>query len=217
MVAEHRFDIYSQKNLVRLTEQPTKDVLEAVTETPISDDGTFYKYYCKPNDFSSRKFYKWNGYEWEPYDSLYGIYVELTGTSVYSTVAISSAQALWSPVDTGALQDFDLTEYLPMAWWTLFIIPYVAFKFAIRNGDDGNLFADEFTQGFQQLQSNYNIPNTVVLATVAGKPAYANIVKENLHNLTVKVSTRAIFDDMRVGTGIQRIFGGFYDAGGWGV
>lgn len=221
MVSEHTFDISSQNNTVRLSNLPTAEVIYAVSTIPTSEDvpigpNDTYRYYCT-SEFSSRKFYKWNGTDWDAWDAIYGVYVLDGVITYYKTVPINSREALWGPVDTNALQDFDLTEYLPISWWTLFIIPYVSFKFAVRNGDDGNLFADEFTQGFQQLNTSYNIPNTVALKDVAGKEAYKSLVKENLDNLNKRVYVRAIFDDMRVNTGIQSVFGGFYQSGGWGV
>lgn len=218
MVAENTFNILEQDNLVRLTTVPTATEVNAVSELPKNTDPS-YVYYCASGDFSSRKFYKWNGHEWVAFDKLYGIYLDGTpnGASAYTLIPISSKQAVWAPVDVSRIQEFDLTEYLPMSWWTLFIIPYVCFKFSVRNGDSGELFVDEFTQGFQQLQSNYNVPNTVRVNTVAGKPAYKTVVKEHLNNLGALVPTRAIYEDMKVGTGIQSVFGGFYETGGWGI
>lgn len=220
MVDENTFDITEQENLIRLIAVPAgpTGVVEAVTEIPEGFSEPTFRYFCKPNDFSSRAFYKWNGYEWVQFDKIYGMYVDATGSdSAYTLVPISSTQAVWAPVDVKRIQEFDLTEYLPKSWWTLFIIPYVCFKFAVRNGDSGELFADEFTQGFQQLQSSYSVPNTVTVNSVAGKLAYKDIVKEHLHHLGARVATRAIFDNMRVGTGIHSVFGGFYETGGWGI
>jgi hypothetical protein len=216
MVSENTFNIYSQENLVRLTEAPTTLGSNASVSGLVGFEDIGYAYVCGPR-FSERKFYKYTGSEWIPFDNLYGIYVDGGKVNAYLAVPINTSLATWTPVPINDVKAFDLTEYLPMSWWTLFIIPYVCFKFSVRNGDSGELFVDEFTQGFQQLQSSYNVPNTVCVKDVAGRPAYSKIVEEHLNNLLAHVPTRAIFDNMRVGNGIQSVFGGFYETGGWGI
>lgn len=222
MRAEHTFKVTLDGNIVRLKELPTSNTtlphnIGAPTLAP-KEDTLFGVYVCS-DDFSNRKFYKWDGTSWAATDALYGIYVDNGGAlTTYVAVPITTAIAVWAPVEQSHVTDFDLAEYLPLDWWTLFIIPYVCFKFSVRNGDSGELFADEFTQGFQQLQSSYNVPNAVRLSAVAGKPAYAELVKQHLAQLgTTMVFTRAIYEDMRVGNGIASVYGGFYENGGWGV
>ena len=216
MVSDNTFSVYSRENLVRLHSAPT--TIPAVHPTDSLDqyasDG--YVYVCD-SDFSKRKFYKFTGTEWIPFDNLYGIDVHDNKANAYLAVPITTSFATWNPVPIDNVKAFDITEYLPMAWWTLFVIPYVCFKFSVRNGDSGELFVDEFTQGFQQLQSSYNVPNTVCVKDVAGLPAYSKAVEAHLNNLLAHVPTRAIFDSMRVGNGIQSVFGGFYETGGWGI
>lgn len=218
MREEHTFNVTEQDSLIRLTTLPSNSEVIAhytsFSDLPAEGTGA---YVCG-NAFSEKAFYKWDGAEWVLVDKLYGIYVDAEGAlRTYLAVPITKTVAVWVAVDDAHIEEFDLTEYLPIDWWTLFIIPYVCFKFSVRNGDSGDLFVDEFTQGFQQLQSSYNVPNTVQLCTVAGRPAYSKIVKNNLHNLLASVPTRAIYDSMKVGNGIQPVFGVFYETGGWGI
>lgn len=222
MVSEHTVTISEKGDIVRLVERPgSSSSLPHYTSVPDAKiDGVDHIYVCG-DKFFERKFYKWNGAAWVETSHLYALFVDY-GTSeivklAYSAVAISTTLAVWVPVDYENIEEFDLQTYLPMEWWTLFIIPYVSFKFAVRNGDDGALFSDEFTQGFQQLQTSYHIPNKVSLKDVAGHPAYLNLVKENIANLTIKVNTRAITKGMRVGASIHANYGGFYASGGWGI
>jgi hypothetical protein len=113
--------------------------------------------------------------------------------------------------------EVDLCEYMPLDWWILFVIPYVCFKFAVRNGDDGALYSTEFSEGLQQLQTCYDVPNFVVLSEVAGDPVYTEIVQANLDTLSVKIPTKAIKNSMRIGNAIAPVFGNLYDVGGWNI
>ena len=220
MRAEHTFEVTEQPGLVRLVARPTSsDTIPYYTSVDSlpSDPASQYAYVCS-TDFSNRKFYKHLGgtVGWVNVPSLYGIYLDANGSmDTYSAIAISTSVAVWTTVDRTHLTAFDLTDYMPMSWWVLFVIPYVCFKFAVRNGDSGELFADEFTQGYQQLQASYNVPNTVKLFEVAEKPAYADLVSENLHNLGTSVFTRAIYESMRVGNGISSTYSTLN--GGWGL
>lgn len=223
MVSEHTFTISERGDVVRLSERPGSSTSVPSASTKPTDaptNGVNYIYVCGDR-FSERKFYKWNGTEWVESHHLYAIFVDYSAANIakqaYNAVPISKELAIWVPVDYENLEEFDFQIYLPTEWWTLFIIPYVCFKFAVRNGDDGRLFSDEFTQGFQQLQTSYHVPSNVRLSAVAGHPAYHDLVKKNIANLTLRVKTRAITKDMRVGNSIQATYGGFYEAGGWGI
>lgn len=223
MRSEHTFDITEQENIVRLTERPDNVTIIPYYDTDLPANGPESgkgegAYVCN-GSFSDRAFYRWDGAKWNRVDKLYGIFFNDDDWSLrtYIAVPITTTVAVWTPVDRTHIEEFDLTDYLPVDWWTLFVIPYVCFKFSVRNGDSGELFADEFTQGYQQLQSSYHVPNVVVLTTVAGKPAYTEIVKQNINNLNIPVFTRAIYESMRVGNGIPSIYGGFYEAGDWRI
>lgn len=217
MVSDNTFNIYSKENLVRLGPAVPANIVSIPSVEELDAHVDVGHAYVCDRDFSKRKFYKYTGTEWIPFDKLYGISVDRDKTTAYLAVPITMYYATWVPIPVDNVEAFDLTEYLPMSWWTLFVIPYVCFKFSVRNGDSGELFVDEFTQGFQQLQSSYDVPNTVCVKDVAGLPAYSKVVEAHLNNMLAHVPTRAIFDSMRVGTGIQSVFGGFYETGGWGI
>lgn len=221
MRSDHTFNVTEQESLVRLnTYAELTDLLPhfyTVEELKVYGKNYQYAYVCD-NYRLNRKFYKRNVDKWEEVDALYGIYLSPEGDfSTYNAVTTAIDAAHWVPVENTHVTEFDLTDYMPIDWWILFVIPYVCFKFSVRNGDSGELFVDEYIQGYQQLQSSYNVPNTVVLSSVAGRPAYKSLVEQNLANLNTAVFTRAISEDMRVGNGIASVYGGFYETGGWGI
>ena len=135
-------------------------------------------------------------------------------------VGIKPLSAIVQEHAHNSIEDYssvNLTDYFPIDVINLYLIPYVCFKFTVRNGGDGSIFVDEFTQGFQQIQTSYDIPNFVVLSEQAGKLAYAADVEENLSNLNIKIPTRAIYDSMKIGDSFMPTYGGMYDNGGWGI
>lgn len=220
MVHDNTVDISLQNNTILLTTRPTNAVripyVSTVPTEPPNSEQPNYVYYSANASMLDRKFYVWNGSEWKPYDTLYGILFEGAQKTAYVAAPIGIA-AYWVETPVQRMLDFDLYTYMTADWWTLFVIPYVCFKFAVRNGDDGSLYSDEFTQGMQQLQTCYDVPNLVALKDVAGVPAYTKIVKNNLNDLNKKIPTKAITEDMRVGNAIQACFGNMFDTGGWGI
>ena len=155
----------------------------------------------------------------EYYDELYGVYNDYNSPPIlYQAVVVSDDLVLWYIPNTKDIKDFDLENYLPRDWIYLYFIPYVCFKYAVRDGDTGALFADEFTQGFQQLRNAYNIPHTVILKNVCHLFAYNKLAKENIDNLYIKVPTRAITEEMKVPDSMKAVWGNnFYSNGGWGL
>jgi hypothetical protein len=151
---------------------------------------------------------------WTKVSEAYG--VKNGDATAYRAVVIDG-MAVWSAVPYETVKEFDVTEYLPSDWIILFIIPYVCFKYAVRNGDSGALFSDEFTQGFQQLQTSYDVPNSVTLSKVAHLPAYKSLVLKNISNLSINVYTRCITEDMKVPNGIGKTYHIAVDTGGWGL
>lgn len=155
-------------------------------------------------------------------DQLFGVYAYFDENSeskevvreIYQTIIIGD-NAYWSAYGIMPTREVDLLEILPYDFITLFLIPYICFKYTVRDGDSGALYAEEFSNGFQQLQKSYDIPSFVVLSTQAGKPAYKEDVENNLDNLNIKVPTRAIYESMRVDKTFIATYGGIYDTGGW--
>lgn len=217
MLDEHTFNITEHENVIRLTTLPGASdcVTHYQTEDELPTDGSVKAaYVCK--QFGNRAFYVFDG-SWRKVDKLYAIYVNGSAYDAFVAVPLSSTMAVWAPTNVKTVTEFDLVEYMPLDWWILFMIPYVCFKFAVRNGDSGELFRDEFTQGFQQLQTSYTVPNTVKLYTVAGRSAYKNDVESYASNLNTDVPTRAIYSYMRLKDSTMPIYGGFYETGGWGL
>jgi hypothetical protein len=159
--------------------------------------------------------------------TLYGVYAEYydnpeTGVKeiskqLYQTLIIGG-YAYWQAYEFVPDVEVNLTDYLAYDWIVLFLIPYVCFKFSVRNGDSGALYAEEFQQGFQQLNKSYEVPSFSILSEQAGKKAYQQDVEENLSNLKIYIPTRAIYEDMKVSRVIQAKYGGsMYDPGGWDI
>ena len=152
---------------------------------------------------------------------LYGIYATFDNDTkqpirqMYRTVKVGGA-IFWSPYEYVPEREINLADYLSTDWIILFLIPYVCFKYAVRNGDSGALYSEEFQQGFQQLQNSYDVPSFVNLVEYAGKPAYTEDVKNHIDNLKIQIPTRAIYDDMKTSRTIRAEYGGMYDRGGWG-
>jgi hypothetical protein len=220
MVLNNTVDASLQQNTVLLSTRPTTSnsiphTDTVPTEAPAESDPK-QLYYTKDATMLDRAFYTWTGTEWRKHDTLYGVVFEGAKKYTYSTTPIGLT-AYWVEVPNTHRIEFDLCEHMTMDWWTLFVIPYVCFKFAVRNGDGGELYQTEFTQGLQQLQTCYDVPNFVILSDVAGIPAYTEIVKQNLSNLSVKIPTRAITDSMRIGNAVHAVFGNLFDTGGWGI
>lgn len=218
MRLENTFKIAEGPNTILVNPSPLETKLpilvvdKAPTETP--DSLTWpIAYYRAPSPLN-RKFYIYKNGACTPVNKAYG--VDRLGRC-FETIALDG-YAVWREVQPEHVTEFSLTDYLTTDWIILFLIPYVCFKFAVRNGDNGALFSDEFTQGFQQLQTSYNVPNNVALNTVAHRPAYKHLVEANLHNLSRVVQVRAIYDDMKVPNGIHTVHGeGIFDNGGWGL
>ena len=152
---------------------------------------------------------------------VYGIYIYVdsetnsTVKEMYQTIMLGN-YAYWTYFEKTPDRDLNLTDYMPYDWVVLFLIPYVCFKYAIRDGDSGASYAEDLSNGFQQLRNAYSVPSTVCLSKMSGKKAYAKDVLENLPNLNISVPTRAIYEDMRTPQVISAEYESFYDKGGWG-
>lgn len=134
---------------------------------------------------------------------------------MYQTVILGGG-AYWYTFETSPELRIDLTEYMPYDWIVLFLIPYICFRYAVRDGDSGAMYAEDFGNGFQQLRNSYDIPTTVLLSQQAGKLAYYQDTLDSLPNLNIQVPTRAIYENMKVSRAIAAQHGSVYDRGGWG-
>ena len=138
------------------------------------------------------------------------------GQSLYRTVTLTD-NAYWTPYEYVPEREFNILDYMPYDWVVLFLIPYVCFKYSVRDGSSGALFSDDFQQGFQQLRNSYDIPCFVNLQEQAGLKAYQEDVKARLPKLDIIIPTRAIYDSMKVSSVILAENGGLFDKGGWGL
>lgn len=220
MIDENRINIQELSNLTFIRTLPTgtdKDI-------PVSDPSGFKdisKVYFNPEDY---KVYKYDtvSANWVGFDKMYGLYISSSGQrTLYETVTIFGiAAAVWAVVEESGVSNLDLNTYLPTDWIILFIIPYVCAKLAVRDGVVGDVYNEEYIQGFQQIQTSYDVPNFVKLADVAHLPAYSPVVESNLNNtvnLLSRIPTRAVYDTMKRGDAIKPQYGGFYTTGGWGL
>lgn len=207
----HKADIYKAGNIVAISES------EATANIPTKETEGLNYYY----DPTTRRFGIRKGNDFEFYSSIYAYVPNNTSLEVktYKAVYFSEDNVYWGVYDADPVNTLDLTEWLPVDVIILFVIPYVCNKFAIRDGGSGSIFREEFVQGFQQIQTSYDIPNFVRLTNVAGRKAYNEDVEFHIKNMQffdVTVPTRAIYDDMKIGNAVHPNYGGMYDGGGWG-
>jgi len=211
---EHRLNIVSIPNVVYLSAALASSKLPNITDVSEIPSGSSEVYY----NTSDAKFYKLSSVgEPEGYATVFGIYIDSSyNRQVLQTSHLASGEAMWVPYNDDVCTSANLCEILPTDWIIMFLIPYVCFKFSVRDGSSGALYNEEYVQGFQQLQTSYDIPNSVLLSKVAHLPAYTRIAKDNLDNLQIHVPTRAIYDSMKIGNAVQPEYGTFY-SGGWGL
>lgn len=164
-----------------------------------------YTFYVKESD------------TWNSYDNVYAVYNNSTDIKRYIAVYIGSGIALWSTYSEDILNQIDIIDYMPYDWIVLFFIPYICFKYSVRSGEDSNLYYDEFTQGIQQLQLAYDIPEYLPINKVAGNPIYTEDIKKALNNFGYKIPVRAVTEDMKTPVVHLATYGGFNDRGGWDI
>lgn len=150
------------------------------------------------------------------HNMLYGIVYAYDDIKIYQSY-LSGTTVLWVTAYLD-VKDVEFETYLPEDWVILWLIPYVCFKYSVRDGGASQVFADEITQGFQQLQDTYNVPTTVTLAAVADKLAYYELVQEYKDTtLLVAVRTRAIYENYKHERSPNAIYGSVFDRGGFGI
>lgn len=152
------------------------------------------------------------------YNELYGVVLNNGVPNYYKAARVWGSEAYaWFTDSFGSILECDLENYFTPDWIKLFLIPYVCFKYSVRDGDTGRLFNEEFSQGFQQLRKSYNVPFNVKLSKVAGLEAYRVDVENNLPNLNIMCPTRAITESMRNPQNVNASYRDFYDVGGFGI
>lgn len=197
-------------NKIILTSDPSlTDFQISVTESPESEVQCYYN----PN---TKKFYIYNPYthDYSEHNVIKALYITSEKMYLYQSISYGNTAA-WAEIPSDPTYECDLEDYLPNDWVLLWLIPYVCYKYTVRDGGTAQTFAEELTQGHQQLQETYDVPDKVLLYKYADKAAYTAIVENNLPNLNIFVKTRAIFEDMKHPRGVNAIYNGFYDRGGF--
>lgn len=215
MIRDQKLNIRELPNLTLISSEPTGSLTDIPAATPDGFADTSKVYYNTDDD----KLYKYNtsSKQWVGYDKMYGIYADSSHMRTYETTSLISMHgAIWTVFDEKRLNDFDLNIYLPTDWIILFVIPYVCFKAATRDGGSGLLYNEEYVQGFQQIQTSYDVPNFVELRKVAHLPAYTAAVKVHMDTLDTVIPTRAVYEDMKIGNAILPQYHDFNSRGGWG-
>lgn len=147
-------------------------------------------------------------------DNFKGVYFRDHIKEFWAPMLIGNS-AFWKESEYAYSDNYNLNKHLPNDWIMLWLIPYVCFKYTVRDGGTAQTFAEELTQGFQQLQDTYDVPSKIILATVANEEAYKDLVLQNLPNLNIYVRVVAIYENMKHDRGILPIFGSMYDRGGF--
>ena len=201
-------DLFQSKdNIVLLEDKPQSN-----TEIPSKDLGAGEPYYY---DKSKKMYGVLKGTQYVYFPNIVGIYNDYAnGPCIYESFAYSEDLHVWYSSLLNGPTDFDLNEYLPDDWVLLFLIPYICFKYAVKDGDTGALFNDEFSEGYKQLRNSYTIPVKVNLKSCAHHLAYKEDVKNNIDNLDINVPTKAIFDTYSIRNGIPASYESVYE-GGW--
>lgn len=212
IISENYFKTSELKNLIVLGDAPTEsDVIPSLAEDPeITEESTVYFYF----NTTLGKFRIYETNTWVSYDSLYASYTDGVVKNIYRATLLNN-DYYWVLDFYNNPLEADFSQYICNDWITLFVIPYICFKFSARDNDTGAIFSEEFTQGYQQLLIAYNIPHQVNLQKVAGTTPYIIDVRDNLPNLNVMCPTRAITENMKIPKDIQATFGSMFDRGGW--
>lgn len=171
-----------------------------------------FAYFTKLNKYGILNY---RATDYDLYPQLYAVYANSGNPIYFKTLKFSQEDAFWIVDESSELSNFDFNVYLPDDWIILWLIPYICFKYTVRDGGTAASFAEDLTQGFQQLQNAYNIPSTVNLVTMAGLPAYYALTLEHIDNLNITVPTRAIYENMKHPRSLNAQFGNIYDRGGF--
>lgn len=206
--------ITSSPNIIMITKEETSKPIPTTSRGP---DGTTNAYYFSADD-NAYFVYDMDLGIFDRYTELYGVVIENGTPTIYTAgQVLATSIRYWYLDKMYSISDIDLENYFTSDWIKLFLVPYVAYKYSVRDGDTGRLFNEEFVQGFNQLRKSYNVPFQVILSTVADKFAYREDVTHHLPKLNIWNVTRAITQDMKnpMNVNAERI--DFYDTGGFGL
>jgi len=215
MEEDAKHEVENLPNLVILESSDLGVPIVSSSEEPTSDFPKFYY------NTTTKLYYIYNtetsAYS-VGYSYLVGVYLNNGNPTYYKTGNILASDVKYWYLDKYTCPtDVDLENYFTTDWITLFLVPYVCYKYSIRDGDTGRLFNEEFAQGFSQLRKSYNVPFQVILSTVAHLFAYRDDVTHHLPKLNRWVPTRAITANMKNPSVVNIISNSFYDRGGFGI
>lgn len=207
----HNMSKYEPNKIVLSTNPEDNNYIVPTNPTDPLENSIPYYYSTE-----TKKFYILNTYTntYTEHTVIKGVYITSEALRLYQAVTYGNTAA-WAEIPTDANYEANMEDYLPNDWVILWLIPYVCYKYTVRDGGTAQTFAEELSEGFQQLQESYDVPSKVLLATYADKPAYTSLVEKSLPNLNIQVPTRAIYESMKHPRNINAIYGSFYDRGGF--
>lgn len=187
---------------------------------PTSSDGTLgdgqaYARVLSSSASHPKEFAYRDGAEVKYSKQLLGIVSSAGMPSYFSAVAYSDSACVWVAAENPHI--LDLNEYFDDDWIMLWLIPYVCFKYTVRDGGVASTFAEEMQQGFQQLQESYDVPDSYTISERAGEFAYDEDLDEHSDDLTARVKIRALKGYMKHGRTLNAEYGSMFDAGGFGI
>lgn len=153
---------------------------------------------------------------WRHYDELIGVCNDMGNPTYFKALKLGMYNApFWANGRDEDPQNVDMTMWLPDDWIMLYLIPYVCFKYACRDGGTASTFAEEMQQGFQQLQDMYSVPSSISLNKAAGCLAYVDDIRNHMPELRVEVPVKAITKDMIHPREVIAQNSGIFDRGGF--
>lgn len=209
----NRKEVEKLENIVPLTSIEVNTNIPSSDTEPVLPKPSFYY------NNTTGLYYILKGSEYsDGYPYLIGVCVKDGVPTYYKSGAIiGCATKVWYRDDVTSPVLVDLENYFTVDWIKLFLIPYVCYKYSIRDGDTGRLFNEEFAQGFSQLRKSYNVPFQVVLASVAHLFAYREDVTHHLPKLNIWCPTRAITENMKNAAVVNAQRMDFYDRSGFNI
>lgn len=195
-------NLLDKNNIVRLATHPLNSSGINIPTTPGNNNANEYYYDAVEDEYMIKN----TGGTYDAHDIIYGEYIDpTTQESIWVQPFLYGNTPKWYPSAIADPMSLNVLHFMPMDWWILFVVPYVAAAYAAKDGGNVVLFNDEFAQGFIQLRTNYDIQQRVKLSEVMHLPAYKAIVDDvlqdskqliNLPNL--EVITKAITESMRI-------------------
>jgi len=211
LIEEYREDIDEERKdwTVRVKSSVIENQITILEDEPEFETGPEF-YFNKEKQLYGIK--KAENYEYN--SAIYAL--DIDNNKRYVSWKEYSDKCIWAE-DIGAdFMNLNMALFFPADWIILWMIPYLCFKYSVRDGGSAETFSNEYSQGFMQLQNAYDIKEKTRLCEVQNEYAYARDVKEHEPYLNVEVPTRAIYESMKHNRAVMPKYGGFHENGGWG-